>query len=321
MSCNNNPCEQTNPCYEDCGCLNPTTFECLSLPGDHPAIEVTNDMNGKEVLAAINSKIDALVLGEVTAPDIYSKVSATDTTTGYLNDKLAVANSISKTILNSGGNEQIRFAVVPASIISTDSGNTIDIGTDGKLRAIWSCPPADISVLGGNGVTVTGTGPASDPFIVSINPSISIARSCFTNTWTNINLATITNTNVVYVSGTPQYRIKYDGTIEFKGSATFNVTFGAYSTSNRKQLATIGNVSTACVTAGEQAGTADLKSIMYIDAPATMPTTSDYITQQYGYIIRKSTQNLIIEFQSALAAGATKTIVVNFEGAISYPTI
>ena len=53
-SCNRtNPCLQNtctceNPCYQDCGCLNPTTFECVTLPGVHPAIGVTNDMNGQE---------------------------------------------------------------------------------------------------------------------------------------------------------------------------------------------------------------------------------------------------------------------------------
>jgi len=61
-----------------------------------------------------------------------------------------------------------------------------------------------------------------------------------------------------------------------------------------------------------------LKSINYIDVPQA---SADQITQMYGYIVRKSTQNLIVEFQSSFSASTSKTIVVNFDGVISHPSI
>ena len=143
-------------------------------------------------------------------------------------------------------------------------------------------------------------------------------RPCFDNIWRAVTLVATGNPNVTYVSGAPQYRYRFDGTIEFKGSATYSVAFGTYQTANRKYTITIGNLPTTCLTLGEQAGVADLKGITYIDIPQA---SADQITQQYGYIIRKSSVNMIIEFQSSFTAATTKSIVVNFEGAVSYPSI
>lgn len=323
MSCNTTPCDDKclpyNPCYDDCGCLNPTTFECVTKPGTWSALGITNDMNGVEALEALNTVINNLT---ITPPspgsDVYVKATSADTTANYLSSKLIVGAFLTKTIVNPSGNEQIRLNVSPAALVSSDSGNILDIGTDGKLRAIVTVPLPDISVVGGSGVTVTGTGPSSDPFVVSINPSIEVVRNCFDNVWRDVTLVATGNANVVYVSGIPKYRYRFDGTIEFKGSATYTVAFGAYSTGNRKYTITIGNIPTTCVTSGEQAGVSDLKNINYIDVPQA---GADQITQQYGYIIRKSTANLIVEFQSSFTSSTSKTIVVNFEGAISYPSL
>jgi hypothetical protein len=73
----------------------------------------------------------------------------------------------------------------------------------------------------------------------------------------------------------------------------------------------MGNIPTTCLTAGEQAGSADLKSITYIETAG----------QMYNYIIRKTTQNIFLEFQSSFTLATPKTIVVNFEGAISHPSL
>jgi hypothetical protein len=88
-------------------------------------------------------------------------------------------------------------------------------------------------------------------------------------------------------------------------------------TSN-KQLLTVGSLPTTCVTLAEQAGVADLKGINYIQ---TATAGADQMTQIVGYIIRKSSQNIIIEFQSSLLTAGAKTIVVNFDGAISHPSL
>jgi len=370
MSCTStNPCLQDectceNPCYDNCGCLNPTTFECTTKPGACAGAGVTDTMNGKEALAAYCLAITELqgdsgkILVDVsdTCPDyasekivaglnisidvsgegcdrvmtinateggvpvdVKAKVSATDTTSDYLNNKIVTGTYISKTINNPAGDEEIELDVVPVTLISTDAGNAIVIGTDGGLKT--NCPEIDGSetkVVEGTGVIITGTGTVADPYVFSTNPSIQVARSCFDATWRDVTLVATGNPNVVYVSGTPKYRYRFDGSIEFKGSLTFNVAFGAYSTSDRKYTIPVGNIPTTCLTLVEQAGTADLKGINYIDVPQA---SADQITQMYGYVIRKSAQNLIVEFQSSFTGATSKTVVVNFEGVISHPSI
>lgn len=327
MSCHNtDPCEQpctdcspSNPGYDNCGCINPTTWECITLPGVLSALNVTNDMNGLEVLQAINNVINDLTVDPPSpGADIFAKVSSTDTTASYLDSKLLGSTYITKAVVNPGSNEKIKFSLTPSTLISADGGNILETGTDGKLRVVATSVAADIQVVGGSGVTVTGTGPASDPFVVSINPSISVARTCFDNTWRSITLVSSGNANVTYVSGTPQYRYRFDGTIEFKGSITYTVDFGAYSSGNRRFTIPMGNIPVTCITALEQTGTVDMKGINYIDTPQA---SADQITQQYGYIIRKNAQNLILEFQSSFTGATTKTIVVNFEGCVSHPNI
>lgn len=329
MSCfDNNEC---NPCtenqYDNCGCLNPTTFECITEPGVLSAIGVTADMNGLQVLQAINDAIDALTLApSPSGSDIYAKVSATDNTSDYLNNKLQAGTFLSKTVINPGVNEKIRFNVVPGNLLSTDTDNILDLGSDGKFRVIAPTPTVDFAVVGGAGVTITGTGYTVDPFIVSINPSITATRTCFDGVWRDVTLTATGNPSVAYVSGVPKYRVRFDGTIEFKGSSTYTVSFGAYSdlAGTRKRTVTVGNIAgvatlaTGCgLSAGEMSGISDLKNINYIDQPGT----GDQITQQYGYTVRRNGTNVIIEFQSAFIAATSKQIVVNYEGCVIHPNI
>jgi len=354
MSCtDNNPC---NPCsqHDDCGCINPNTFGCTTYSGTYlSCLGVSNAEDGDTILSKINDKIcsigKVLVDGSDICPkylidkleagtditltvtgtgcdekiridavqggvpiDVNAKVSAADTTTGYLWDKLKTGIFLSKTKENPAGNEDILFDVVPVTLLSTDIGNPLYIGTDGKLMSTCIAPDgSETKVIAGTGVTVTGTGTLINPYIVSTNPSIQVVRACFDNTWRDITIVPTGNANVVFLSGAPQYRYRFDGTLEFRGSISYTIAFAANTSANRKYTITMGNIPTTCLTLAEQAGTSDLKSITYIES----------VGQMYNYIIRKSTQNILLEFQSSFTTATSKTIVVNFDGAVSYPTI
>ena len=331
MSCNNcndntpcqDPCTDPNPCYQDCGCLNPTTFPCITQPGAGLVnIPISSDMNGAQVLQAIDQKIgqmqDQLDAAE-DAGGVYTdtkvKVSNADTTEGYLYDKVTSDATIKRTISNASANELLRLRVDPEALVSADASNAIGLGTDGKLRVILPAG-SQLNLAEGNGITLAGTGTSDDPIIISTNDSISVARTCFDGVWKNVTLVTPGSASVTYSAGQPKYRVRYDGSIEFKGSATYIVQFGAYSSGNRKYTLQVGSIPTTCVTSGEQAGTSDLKAITYIDGPQP---GEEQIVQQYGYIVRKINSDIYIEFQSSFTNATTKTIVVNFEGVISHP--
>lgn len=361
MSCNeSNPCDPCTQ-YDNCGCLNPNTFGCTNYTGTAlECLDVANGENGDDILAKIDEKIcdigkvmldeddtcpeylsDKIAAGlnidisytgtgcdrqmvisatEGGVPvDVNVKVSEDDTTSGYLNEKLETGAYLTKTINNPAGNEVLEIDVVPATLISSDVGNQLTLGGDGGLKTLYSAPDGtETIVTAGTGVTVSGTGSVSDPYIVSTNPSIQAVRPCFDGVWRTITLVASGNANVVYASGAPEFRYRFDGTIEFRGSITYTVSFGTYQTSNRKFTIPMGNIPITCVTAGELIGTKDLKSINYIDIPQV---GADQYTQLYGYVIRMSAQNLVLEFQSSFINATSKSIVVNFEGAVVHPAI
>lgn len=367
MACDNEITPCPDPCnqYDNCGCLNPTTFICTTYTGDNlPCTEIESGDTGNEVLTKIeavvcdiqDNKGKVLVDSTDTCPeflyekleaglnislevsgtgcdrvitinateggvpvDVNAKVTSNDTTSGYLDSKIETGTYLTKTVLNPSGNEKLELDVVPETLISTDEGNQLILGDDGGLKTTYTAPDgSETKLIEGTGIVISGTGTLSDPYIISTNAAIQIARSCFDGVWRNVTLVSTGNPNVVYSSGTPQYRYRYDGSIEFRGNITYSVAFDTYQNANRKYTITIGNIPTTCVSLTEQAGTRDLKSIMYIDAPQA---SADQIVQQYGYIIRKSSQNIIIEFQSAFTNATTKSMVISFDGVISHPTL
>lgn len=77
------------------------------------------DVNGEEVLVIAGTG------GGMT--DELIKITASDTTAGYLNSKLAVSTGIQKTTLNPGANEQLQISVTSAVVLDTDA-NTYTAG-------------------------------------------------------------------------------------------------------------------------------------------------------------------------------------------------
>lgn len=330
MSCNNdNPCgtpdcgcAESNPCYENCGCLHPTTFECITKPGAHSNLGVVNTMNGAQVLtqldlviAEIKEDIENIDETGTTAPDTKVSISSDDNTSGFLYDKTQNGTYVKRSIVNAGAAEKLRFDIALADLVSSDSDNELTLGTDNKLK-VAELADNKTYISEGSGIEITGAGTVDDPKIISTSTAIQVARPCFDGVWRNIILSPTGNGNVVYSAGTPKYRYRYDGTIELKGNVTYIVSFGAYTTGDRKQTAIVGPLSTTCVSAVEQNGQADLKGINYIDTPQA---SADQIVQQYGYIIKKNAQNISIDFQSSFSASTSKTIVVSFDGVVIHP--
>jgi len=355
-----NPCDPCNE-HDNCGCLHPTTFGCTVHTGSAlPCLGVVNGEDGNSILTKLESKIcnigkvlidgtdicpepliDKLAAGlniSLTqigtgcsrqiridssvggvAVDVNVKVSVNDTTSGYLATKIDTGVYMTETIVNPGGNEILRLDILPATLVSTDGGNQLGIGTDGGLITLYTFPDGtETKVIAGVGVIVTGTGSIVDPYIISTNPTIQVARPCFDGVWRNITLVVSGNPFVTNTSGAPQYRYRFDGTIEFRRSITYLVNFGTYLIGPRKFTIPMGSIPISCVTAVELAGTADLKGINYID---TFQASPDQIVQQYGYIIRKNGQNLILEFQSSFTLPTNKSIVINFEGVVIHPNL
>lgn len=360
MSCpDNNPCDPCNQ-YNNCGCENPNTFGCTTTSKVRTCLGTLAGEDGESVLDKIEAKvcnigkvkldandtcpeylsekigaglnIDISYTGtgcdrqmiisatEGGVPvDVNVKVSDDDTTPGFLYDKIDGGSHITKDIQNPGDDETLALDVNIESLISGDAGNQLTTGGDGLLKTLYSAPDGSETVVtAGVGVILSGSGTSVDPYIISTNPSIQVVRSCFDNVWRPISLVSSGNANVVYASGAPQFRYRFDGTIEFKGSITYTVSFGNYQSSNRKFTVPMGTVAIDCISSGEQVGVSDLKSINYIDVPQA---GADQYAQLYGYIIRKSAQNLVLEFQSSFIGATSKSIVVNFEGAVSYPNI
>lgn len=262
-------------------------------------------------------RIDAVEGG--TPVDVNVKITSADTVSGYLNSKLVIGNHLTKATQNVGANETLKLDVNPTSLISSDAGNLVALGNDGRLKVSFTSPNgSETKMASGNGIVVSGSGTNLDPYVVSANGFIQSTRSCFDEIWREIPLTSSTGTSsVTYTAGKPMYRYRYDGSIEFKGSITYNVSFGSYTSTSRRFAITAGSLPTTCVSLTEQAGVSDLKGINYIDS---LQASSDQIVQQYGYIIRKSNQNIIVELQSAFTNATTKTVVVNFDGAVFHPT-
>jgi hypothetical protein len=359
MSCNHNdeckdPCN-SDPCYDNCGCLNPTTFECVTKPGNHHDIKVSNDMNGKQVISAINNKIAELtdLLGKVgidhedfcpgnlinkiqpgqnvaitqvgdgcdkkllitagtgigpAGVDVNVKVSPNDTTSSFLNNKVEVGPLLSKSVVGGIGNQRLRIETAPLiNYISSDPGNALTLGPDGKLKTTYVAPNGSETKIqqAPNGVVqVTGSGTNSDPYVIFTNPSVFPIRKSFDGVWKPLPI--IGSGSVTIPSSNAFYRFRFDGTIEFKGRASASIVFPANTSSvDASSLFTFPVGSSDPISPAEVSRQSVLKSIYNYSGSAFT-----------GYNIYVSSGKLGIKFTYTGTVGTTPIIyLIDFDSA------
>ena len=373
MSCNNNTCHEptcnecnpVNPCYENCGCLNPTTFECITnFTQNYPYIPLNVNQTGSEFLSQLNATINGLQsnlykvkaddsdtcpdnlfdkieagsnigisvsgsgcnrkltinagTGFVVPPDVFTKVSANDTTSGYLGAKTIDGIYVKKTITSPGANEKIKFDITIADLISGDSGNQLTQGLDGKLKTSFSAPNGSetkISIADNSGLTKSGTGTSSDPYILGTYGNNFPARTYFNGVWRDIIFNNGAAANLSVTSQSVKFRYRTDGSIEFKGSVTYSVKFDA-GTGNKRIIngASFPANGINNVTSGELDRIVNLKNYMTFDVPTAIATAPNLT----GYNINML--DAAFEFMHNTTAAA-KIIVITMDGCVYHPSL
>lgn len=137
VNCNCDPtCLCSEPCIcipEPCdttGCITDTRTDCTFLDAD---LDLCGDIipAGSTLTEALTAIGTAVCDGvTVTVLDNKVKVSANDTTNGYLDTKLVEGNGITKTILTPSGNETLEIKV-KKDIITNSNDNILQIGANG----------------------------------------------------------------------------------------------------------------------------------------------------------------------------------------------
>ena len=116
MACPDTNCTDpcTTPCnqYDNCGCVNPTTFGCTSYSGVAlPCLGVANGENGDDILAKIEAK--TCNIGKVL-------LNTDDTCPEYLADKITAGLNVSISYTGTGCD---RTMVISA----TEGGVPVDV--------------------------------------------------------------------------------------------------------------------------------------------------------------------------------------------------
>lgn len=111
-TCNTDPCEQ----YDNCGCLNPTTFGCVTHDQDAlPCLGVENGEDGASVLQKVEDAVCALQENEGKV-----LINGDDTCPEYLFDKLAEGTNISFQISGTGCDRVL-------TIHAVEGGEPVDV--------------------------------------------------------------------------------------------------------------------------------------------------------------------------------------------------
>jgi hypothetical protein len=247
--------------------------------------------------AAKTLRIDSVTGG--TVQDVSVKISATDTTASYLNSKLDVGSYLNKTITSPAGNEKLLLDVDTAALLSTDPANKLSLAFD-------------------QGLFFDG--------ISRIDPA-------YNDTWNTLTITGSTPSGVTLVLNSAKYRVRFDGTVEFKGYIDFTCDFTKYTSANTTWqysfvLTSLSTVLSGIFTSGEIGNASgqnrSIANETIIEAPASLisPDTFPKITQMKGYNIEWSTTNLTARLYGIYEANTpTKAVRVSFEGASLFPNI
>lgn len=119
-------CPESNPC--ETGCLDIIDATCIEYTSTLPScISISNGSKLDYVIRAIDTEICALR----DANDKMARVSAMDTTSGYLNDKITTCNILTQEVVTVSGQQKLKLCVNPDTLISPDDSNAIFMDLDG----------------------------------------------------------------------------------------------------------------------------------------------------------------------------------------------
>lgn len=190
--------------------------------------KVGNDLHFK---STAQSDVSLTQLAAAAGVDDKFKISATDTTSGYANSKLAVGTGLTKTVTSPAGNEGLTIGIDTSSnatmqtaiqnnlsgianLATTGTANTTlssgdALAYDGQQRLV----KADGNTLNPFGLfagVATGASTAGNPItysptgIVTV-PTFSLAQRANARTWTGENNSTV-NTTTDTISSTTAWR-------------------------------------------------------------------------------------------------------------------
>lgn len=123
-----NDCPESNPC--ESGCLDIIDATCIEYTSDLPScISITDGSKLDFVIQAIDNEICALK----TTGDKYVRSSSGDTVSGYLLDKISVCSKLTKTLTESGGQQQVHICLsdTAETDLSVADSASIDFSVSG----------------------------------------------------------------------------------------------------------------------------------------------------------------------------------------------
>lgn len=189
-----NQCNCPDPCAPDpCndGCLIDLKDKCVATSKD---ITICGTLypSGTLLDVIIDKLNECVIAGVPAANDVFVKISANDTTTAYLEDKLTGSNCLQVTKVNTGGNEEL----VISPKISAQSGNALQCLADGMFvqqATVIPNNPTIVNELDTNSIDTNVTFNGIDTYTVSSNLRLA-SGGAYTN-----NIAQIIAGNGLYV--------------------------------------------------------------------------------------------------------------------------